>query len=67
MFWPRDAGLVRIREGKYVAKKEEKEQKAFRVGIFLILRSPAIDSKKSILAAYVAFQTGTTTLLLQGS
>jgi hypothetical protein len=48
---------VSIREGKY-AKKKEKEQKAFRDGIFKLLRSPRIDSQESILAAYVCLLGG---------
>ncbi len=36
-------------------------------GIFILLRSPGIDSKKLIPPAYVAWRAGTTTLFLLGS
>ncbi len=40
---------------------------AFRDGIFKLVRSPGIDSKESISAAYVAWRTGTPTMVLLGS
>ncbi len=38
-----------------------------RARIFKLLRSPKIDSKESILPAFVAWRAGTTTLFLFGS
>jgi hypothetical protein len=40
---------------------------AYRARIFKLLRSPRIDSKVSIPAAYVAWRAGTTTLFLLNS
>ncbi len=39
----------------------------YRDGILKLLRSPGIDSKKSMRPAYVAWKSGTRTLLLLGS
>jgi hypothetical protein len=38
-----------------------------RDGTFKLLRNPGIDSKESILPAYVSCRSGTTTLFLLGS
>ena len=38
-----------------------------RARIFILLRSPGIDSKESIPPAYVAWRAGTTTIFLLGS
>jgi hypothetical protein len=38
-----------------------------RDGIFKLVRNPRIDSKESILAAYLAWRAGTITLFLLGS
>ncbi len=45
----------------------DKRENKSRDGIFKLLRSPGMDSKKSIPLAYVAWRAGTTTLFLIGS